>query len=337
MTLAISTESVVKRFGAVTAVNEVTFEAREGEVTGLLGPNGAGKSTLIRMIVGVLAPDAGTIRVPGGRPRLAHPDLGYLPEERGLYLRERVDRLLEFFASLRGLHPLAARRAAREALERLGVADLAARRVQTLSKGNQQKIQIAAALVHTPRVALLDEPFSGLDPLNRRVIVELVREIAASGGAVVLSTHQMDQVEALCDRLWFVRDGRVILSGGVSELRERFFDGIVEVDADGDVEIDGSRLEYRGGSAGSGAGHGGNGAATGLTDRSGSSGKMRRVRLAPDTPPERYLARLAASGAAIRHFERRLPTVEEIFIHAVTDTRIAGNAVAAPEGDALHA
>jgi ABC-2 type transport system ATP-binding protein len=216
-------DNVTKRFGDVTAVDEVSLEVREGEIFALLGPNGAGKTTLIRMIVGMFRPDSGSIvhawaATPGERRRA----MGYLPEERGLYQDMSVLRTLVYFGELHGMSQRAAAHAARPWLERLGLTGRAGDAVKTLSKGNQQKVQFAAAILHTPRLAILDEPFSGLDPVNQDAFVDLIKEIRSGGTSVVLSAHQMPLVERLADRIFLVNRGREVLHGTIGEIRERW-------------------------------------------------------------------------------------------------------------------
>jgi ABC-2 type transport system ATP-binding protein len=224
-------EQVRKSFGDIHAVDGVTLRARPGEVLALLGPNGAGKTTLLRMIIGMIRPDAGTIRYrlgddgPGGPAAAAStatldPALvGYLPEERGLYQDVPVRRVLLYFAALRGMRRQDARGEAGRWLERVGLLDRAGEELRALSKGNQQKVQFISAIIHRPRLVVLDEPFSGLDPLNQEFFLELIRELRAAGAAVLLSAHQMQLVERLADRILLIRHGRPAAEGSVAELR----------------------------------------------------------------------------------------------------------------------
>jgi ABC-2 type transport system ATP-binding protein len=217
-------DDVVKRFSTVTAVDHVSFDVAPGEILALLGPNGAGKTTLVRMLTGILEPDSGSVAwaLDG---TVAEPDrtrLGFLPEERGLYQDVPILRTLAYFGQLRGMSQADASRAGREWLERLGLADRANDLVKTLSKGNQQKVQFAAAVLHRPRVAILDEPFSGLDPLNQELFLDLVRALRDAGATVLLSAHQMDLVERLADRLVLMNRGRRVEAGTVDELRARW-------------------------------------------------------------------------------------------------------------------
>ncbi len=234
---------VEKTFGAIQAVRGVSFEARAGQVTALLGPNGAGKTSLLRMIIGMLRPDRGSLvyrlgdpsdtaapshpapRHPAPAPRPDPMRIGYLPEERGLYLDVPVRRMLLYFAALRGMPAAAARSAAEAWLARFDLADRAGAEVRDLSKGNQQKVQFISAILHRPALAVLDEPFSGLDPVNQDFFLELIRELAAGGTAVLLSAHQMQLVERLADQVILMRAGEAVSSGTLDQLRARWATG----------------------------------------------------------------------------------------------------------------
>jgi len=227
----IEVDRAVKRYGAVRAVDEVSFMAQPGVVTALLGPNGAGKTSVLRMIVGLTRPDHGRVAARVGGRLAARSDIGYLPEERGLYRDTPVLRTLAFFGRLAGLEPGEADRAGQAWLERLGLADKARDKVGALSRGNQQKVQLAAAVLHRPAIAILDEPFSGLDPLNQDLFILLVRELCERGATVLLSAHEMSLVERVADRLVLLRGGRVALDDEVGELQRRFGAGDVhEID-----------------------------------------------------------------------------------------------------------
>jgi ABC-2 type transport system ATP-binding protein len=216
-------ESVVKQFATVRAVDSLSFAVDRGEIFALLGPNGAGKTTMLRMLLGILRPDSGEVRYAldgaAGWPRPGQ--LGYLPEERGLFREAPVARTVAYFGVLRGMERGAARRAAAEWLARVGLAERAHERPDALSKGNQQKVQLAAALVHRPAVAILDEPFSGLDPLNQELFLDLLRELRDGGTTVILSAHQMQLVERAADRILVIDRGRTALAGTLDELRRR--------------------------------------------------------------------------------------------------------------------
>jgi ABC-2 type transport system ATP-binding protein len=220
----VSVEGVTKRFGAVTAVDDVSLRVDPGEVFALLGPNGAGKSTLIRMLLGLQRPDAGRIsyRLDGAPAPPLPEQMGYLPEDRGLYPDIKVLPTLVYFGVLRGMERRAARRAAEEWLERMGLGDRRAEPPKALSKGNQQKVQFISAVLHRPRLAVLDEPFSGLDPINQDFFLGLIQEMRGGGTTILLSAHQMQLVERLADRVMVMSRGRPVLHGTLPEIRRRW-------------------------------------------------------------------------------------------------------------------
>jgi ABC-2 type transport system ATP-binding protein len=212
---------LTRRFGHVVALDDVSFSVAPGEMVGFVGPNGAGKTTAMRIALGVLETDAGEVRW-RGRPVDARVRrrFGYMPEERGLYPKMRVLDHLVYLARLHGLEPDDARAQAVRGTQILGVADRSDARVQTLSLGNQQRVQLAAALVHRPEVLVLDEPFSGLDPVGVDVLSGVLREQAAAGVPVVFSSHQLDLVERLCESVVLIHRGRIVASGRISDLRD---------------------------------------------------------------------------------------------------------------------
>lgn len=217
---------VTKRFGAITAVDDLSLSVGNGEILALLGPNGAGKSTLIRMIVGLIKPDQGTIeRSTDTPPVRARGRLGYLPEERGLYQDMAILRTLTYFGVLQGMETRHATEKARAWLERLGLGARGSEKVKALSKGNQQKVQFVASILHAPPLAILDEPFSGLDPVNQELFLELIRELRDSGTTVIFSAHQMTLVERLADRVFLMSRGREVLNGSIAQLRDRWHTG----------------------------------------------------------------------------------------------------------------
>ena len=212
--------ALTRRFGETTAVDGVTFDVRPGLLTGFVGGNGAGKTTTMRMVMGVLGIDAGEVLWQGRAITAADQRrFGYMPEERGLYPKQRVLDQLVYLAQLKGMTSAAARAAAVEHLERFGLSERVRDHVQTLSLGNQQRVQVIAALLHDPIALVLDEPFSGLDPIAVDSMVDLIREHTARGVPVLFSSHQLDLVERLCDRLVILARGRVVASGDVEDLR----------------------------------------------------------------------------------------------------------------------
>ena len=213
-------DGLSKSFGSVHALRDLSFEVRAGEIFGFVGSNGAGKTTAMRIMLGVLAADAGEVRWDGAALDLeARREVGYMPEERGLYPKMKVADQLQFFAELHGMTAVEAREAVERWTDRLGVGHRRGDAVEKLSLGNQQRVQLAAALVHNPRVLVLDEPFSGLDPVAVDVMSEVLRERAAAGVPVIFSSHQLDLVERLCDRVGIIRAGRMVALGSQEELR----------------------------------------------------------------------------------------------------------------------
>ncbi len=214
---------LVKRFGAMTAVDHESFTIRPGEIMGLIGQNGAGKTTTFRMLLNFLTPDAGSIQWEG-RPLTAkdYDMIGYLPEERGLYPKMRVEDQIIYFARLRGMKTAEIRRQIPEWLERFQVKGKRTDKIKDLSKGNQQKVQLIATLIHMPKLVILDEPFSGLDPVNASILQSGIEMLRDSGAAIIYSSHDMGNVEAISDHLVMLRNGQVVLSGTVDAIRESF-------------------------------------------------------------------------------------------------------------------
>jgi ABC-2 type transport system ATP-binding protein len=209
---------VSRCYGQTVALDGLSLDVPEGEVVGFVGPNGAGKTTAMRIALGVLETDTGDVRWRGEAvTREAQRTFGYMPEERGLYPKMRVDRHLRYFAALHGRDDAAA--AAARWIDRLAIAEYTEKRIEELSLGNQQRVQLAAALVHDPPVLILDEPFSGLDPIGTDVMSEVLAERASAGAAVIFSSHQLELVERICDRVAIVNRGRLVASGRVDELR----------------------------------------------------------------------------------------------------------------------
>lgn len=243
----LTVQQVHRRFARVHAVNDISFRISAGEIFSLLGPNGAGKSTLLRMLVGITRPDAGHIewQYDGStHSRLPAPAMGYLPEERGLYQDQPLTAVLEYFGTLRGMTAPDARAAAKLWLERLELGARLKDKVGSLSKGNQQKVQFVAAVMHRPRFVILDEPFSGLDPLNQELFLAMVRSLRDDGMTVLFSAHQMSLVERLADRLFVMQHGREVLHGTIPGIREQWGSGrrlLLEVRDTTDAALDALR------------------------------------------------------------------------------------------------
>ena len=220
--IVIQLANVNKRFGALHAVRNVSFEIQRGQVCGFLGPNGAGKSTTIRMIMSILLPDSGVITVLGGSALDAKDRIGYLPEERGLYRKMRVADFLRFMAKLKGISRADADARIRSWLERVELPNVSQKRCEELSKGMQQKLQFIGAVLHEPSLLILDEPFSGLDPVNRRLLSSVVRQLKENGTTILFSTHQMEQAEDLCDQVLLIHKGEKVLDETMSQIHSRF-------------------------------------------------------------------------------------------------------------------
>lgn len=285
-----------KRYGEVVALDGCTFSVEPGKLVGFLGPNGAGKTTAMRTIFGLVRPDSGEVM---WQDRPVSPEarlrFGYMPEERGLYPKMRIGEQIAYFASLHGMARSEADAAARQWLDHLGLSERLGSRVEELSHGNQQRVQLAAALAHDPALLVLDEPFSGLDPLGVESMAALLRERAHDGTAVVFSSHQLDLVEDLCERVVIIDDGAVVLEGTVTELREaaprRYIDAAVSSEASWWQAI------------------------PGVTVVAADDG---HVRLSVDRDVDvGAVFRLADAAGTVRHFSFEPPTLSELFRSAV--------------------
>ncbi|WIE57191.1 ATP-binding cassette domain-containing protein [Curtobacterium sp. MCLR17_031] len=232
---SISVQDFVMRFGDRNVVDGLSFDVAPGETFGLLGSNGSGKTTTIRALLGITTPTAGTLTIDGRPYRPATGGIGYLPEERGLYRKESVIDVMTYFGRLRGLRGAEATAWSMDYLARVGLADRAKLRVDKLSGGQQQKVQLGITIMDQPRLLILDEPTKGLDPVNRRLLLDLVDERKADGATVVLVTHQMDEVERLCDRILLLKDGRAAAYGSVPDVQDAFGGAVARVGLDGPV------------------------------------------------------------------------------------------------------
>jgi ABC-2 type transport system ATP-binding protein len=218
MDAALSLENVTKRYGGFTAVRDLSFEVRPGAILGFLGPNGAGKTTTLRMILGLISPTQGRVTVLGASDgRNVRGRIGFLPEERGLYRRMTPVGAIAFFAALKGVPASEARRRARQLLAENGLADAARRQIRMLSKGMSQKVQLLSAIAHEPELVILDEPFSGLDPVNQQSLEALIRGLARRGATVIFSTHVMQHAERLCDQVVLIARGQKVFDGNVAD------------------------------------------------------------------------------------------------------------------------
>jgi len=314
---AILLQHVTKRFAGHTAIHDLSLEVPRGGIFGLLGPNGAGKTTTIRMILHVITPDEGTITLLGGEGtgrELAH-RVGYLPEERGLYKKMRVLDHLIFLAEIRSLSRAEARRRSLQWLDRLGLHDWTNHKVEDLSKGMQQKVQFIGALLHEPELVILDEPFSGLDPVNSQVMKDVVVEIARSGRTVLFSTHIMEQAEKMCDRVAIIARGEKILDGSLAEIKAGAGKRHVALAYHRDAARAARVLENRK-----------------LVARVDDYGASAEVELAAGADPDELLRSLVTSGVGLSRFEIVEPSLQSIFID-----RVGRDAATAPATEDAHA
>ena len=291
---SVEISQISKSFGPVKAVDDVTFDVKSGEIFGLLGPNGAGKTTIIRLMLDIFKPDAGSISILGGPMSEAKKErIGYMPEERGLYQDIPLERCLVYLASLKGVKPEAARSQVGEYLDRFDLAAYRNKRVKELSKGMQQKAQIIATLLHQPELVIVDEPFSGLDPVNTQMIKDLLRDLNRRGVTIIMSTHQMHQVEELCERILLIDHGQSVLYGELDDIRRQFMGHAVMVRAVDELpQLPGvERVEAHNASL--------------------------RLTLASGTSAQDVLRYLVNQGISIEQFEIAVPTLDEIFIRVV--------------------
>ena len=231
----LSIEKIVKNFDNLKAVDQISFKVKRGDIYGFLGPNGAGKTTTIRMIMGIMQPDSGLIMLNGDDINsLGRKNLGYLPEDRGLYQKQNLQEILHYFGLLRGMKKKDVIDKTRLWLERFSLESQGLRKVEELSKGNQQKIQFILALLHDPELIILDEPFTGLDPLNQLLMKDIIQEKQNEGKTIIFSTHQMEQVEKLCNNICLINNGRIVLEGALGSIRNNYSTNAVEVKFLGD-------------------------------------------------------------------------------------------------------
>lgn len=292
----LSLRNVTKQYRNVIAVDDVTFDIPAGSMFGLLGPNGAGKTTLIRIVTAIIAADSGEVLIQGERQNSAHPArIGYLPEERGLYKKMRVGEHLLYLAQLKGLSSREARRRIQAYIERFDIADWWHKEVQELSKGMQQKIQFIAAVVHRPSLIILDEPFSGLDPINTNVIKDEIHRLNRDGASVIFSTHRMEQVEEICEHIALIHKGRNVLLGRVSEIKDSYKEGIFRIQYEGQLPDD---L---------------NGSFQVISDTDGDL----VIKVEEEMNANDLLRELLGRGFIIRGFQEVKPSLNEIFVKTV--------------------
>jgi ABC-2 type transport system ATP-binding protein len=297
MTNTISVKHISKSYGDFTAVDDLSMEVKPGSIYGLLGPNGAGKSTSIRMIVNITIPDSGEIRL-FGEPmnEKLQERVGYLPEDRGLYKKMKIGEQLLFFAELKGLKHAEARRRVDAWMERVGLSEWKAKRWEELSKGMQQKVQFISTILHDPDLVILDEPFSGLDPINQNLLKDIVQEMRQRNKTIIFSTHLMEQAEELCDEICLINRGRKVLSGPLREVKRSF--GWRSLAVDGE-NLDGVLTNHP------------------LVKAVTSQRHHLEVTLHDSADPQALLKELVNGGARLTRFELVAPTLNEIFIESV--------------------
>jgi ABC-2 type transport system ATP-binding protein len=290
---AITLENVTKSYDSVTAVSGVNLRVRQGAILGLLGPNGAGKTTTIRMIMNILVPDEGSIKVLDQPVNDSTRDLiGYLPEERGLYPRMKVRDVIVFLAALHGLTEEEAGRRAKEWLDRLGLAEWSGKKLVDLSKGMQQKVQFITAVIHKPPLVILDEPFSGLDPVNAATVEEIMLEMREKGSTIVLSTHRMEQVERMCDSICLIDKGRNVLDGELRAIKQSYGKNTLHVEFTGSEGFLSNPSIIKVTRLGNGV----------------------EAKLKPGADPQEILKAAVQANVRITRFELLEPSLNEIFI-----------------------
>lgn len=287
---------VAKSFGSVQAVEDVSFSLERGEIFGLLGPNGAGKTTTIRLMLDIFKPDRGTISILDGPMTEEKKErIGYMPEERGLYQDVPLERCLIYLATLKGMSAQDARKRLGEYLERFDLAEHRNKKVKELSKGMQQKAQIINTFLHEPELVIIDEPFAALDPINTQLVKDLLRELRERGTTILMSTHQMHQVEELCDRIVLINKGKNVLYGDLEEIQRCYSGNAILVKSVGDLpELEGVEVMK-------------------------SQNHTLRLTLSSGLSPQKVLEDLVASHVTLEKFEIALPTLDEIFIKVVEE------------------
>jgi len=295
-------EHVVKTYGTYRAVNDVTFEIPKGVVFGMLGPNGAGKTSLIRIITNITKADSGKIWLDGEPLNSRHPEqIGYMPEERGLYKKMKVGEQLTYLARLKGLTAAQAKESLGYWFKRLDIVDWWEKKVDELSKGMQQKVQFVSTVLHKPKLLILDEPFSGLDPINAQLIESEIRELARQGTSIIFSTHRMEQVEEMCDHIVLINKGKNVLEGEVKAVKQRFKENLFRIEYEGSLP---DSLTYD----------------NPVFNIKNREDHRMTVQMTDGTKTNDVLQKVIGSGVQVRSFNEILPSINEIFIRRVRET-----------------
>ena len=291
---AVEVSHIVKSFADKVVVNDVSFSVAQGEIFGLIGPNGAGKTTTIRMMMDIIKPDSGDVTILGEKlSEATKNELGYLPEERGLYKKLRVLDSIIYLASLKGVDARSAQKRASELLDQTGMLPHKTKKIEELSRGMGQIIQFIVSVVHDPELVVLDEPFAGLDPVNRDLLKSMLLGLRNQGKALILSTHQMNEIEELCDRILMIDHGRSVLYGNLAEIKTRYRSNSVLLVSDGEPRQ-----------------------VPGVTEIRTHKGYIELV-LDENTTPQQVLERLVSRGAVIDRFQVATPPLNEIFLKVV--------------------
>jgi ABC-2 type transport system ATP-binding protein len=291
---SIEVNHIFKTYGTRPAVDDVSFDVNQGEIFGLIGPNGAGKTTTIRMMMDIIKPDSGDIKVMGEKLNdNSKNKIGYLPEERGLYKKMSVMDTIIYFASLKGIDSQLARQRGEELLKRADLLPHQNKRIEELSRGMSQIIQVIITVIHEPDLIILDEPFSGLDPVNTQLLKDLIRDLKNKGKTIIMSTHLMNDIEELCDRLLMINKGRAVLYGSLAEVKANYRNNAVLVETTGPL-----------------------GTIDGVLEQRPHNGAV-ELKLDAKTTPQMLLERLVQKGIVVNRFELSTPSLTEIFIKVV--------------------
>ncbi len=297
---------VSKRYGSFTAVDEISFSIPAGSIYGFLGPNGAGKTTTIRMILDILKPDAGDIRILGEPCALnVRHRIGYLPEEKGLYKKMRVWAIIAYFATLKGMSNKEAKLRAFELLERYGLKDYSEAKVESLSKGMGQKVQVLSAVAHRPELVILDEPFSGLDPVNQEVLEQLIHDMAQAGQTVIFSTHIMQHAERLCDRMLLITKGKKVFDGTLADAHAIIPRRVI-LECAGDIRpaLDSSSIV-------------GVNEVIAEAGRKAQASRHWEILIKEHTDPQSILQCCINAGIPLTRFDHTQPSLHDVFVHLV--------------------
>lgn len=301
---ALTIENISKRFGDFYAVKHLSLKIPSGVIYSLLGPNGAGKTTTIRMVMNIILPDEGVIRVLGeGMDEKMKSRVGYLPEDRGLYPKMRVGELLLFLAELKGIHRQEARRRIDDWLVRFGLMDWKQKKVEALSRGMQQKIQFIATVIHQPDLIILDEPFSGLDPVNTKLFKDIMLEMKDQGKTIIFSTHRMEQVEMISDNICLINKAEMVLEGNLNQIKKQYGKNTVVLDYDGDASFIKALPEVA---------------------KIDDYGKFMEIKMKERSDPQNLLDQ-SVGKIRINKFEVREPTLNAIFIDKVGESDAKNN------------